>query len=53
VKCPEDNHQLNRRSELNLIAFPDRSKGYELPAGATAADFASRESAVQWFLKNN
>lgn len=51
VPCPEPEHQLNRRSELNLIAFPDRNKSYELPAGASAADFGSAESARKWFLK--
>lgn len=31
VPCPEWEHQLNRRSELVLEAFPDPSKQYELP----------------------
>ena len=51
VPCPAPKHQLNRRSELKLIAFPDRNKSYELPAGATPSDFANREAAVKWFEK--
>lgn len=51
IPCPEADHQLNRRSELKLIAFPDQTQSYSLPKGATATDFQSRESAVQWFLK--
>ncbi|UJP65742.1 OmpA family protein [Mongoliitalea daihaiensis] len=31
VPCPEPAHQLNRRSELVLEAFPDKDKQYELP----------------------
>lgn len=31
VPCPEPAHQLNRRSELVLEAFPDRNKQYEMP----------------------
>lgn len=31
VPCPEAEHQLNRRSELVLEAFSDKSKSYELP----------------------
>ncbi|MGY6745015.1 MAG: OmpA family protein [Cecembia sp.] len=33
VPCPEAEHQLNRRSELVLEAFPDTEKEYELPEG--------------------
>ena len=51
VPCPEENHQLNRRSELTIYAFPDPNKEYDLPEGATAADFASAESAKKWFLR--
>lgn len=29
VPCPETKHQINRRSELQLIAFPDENKAYE------------------------
>ncbi|GHB42348.1 cell envelope biogenesis protein OmpA [Mongoliitalea lutea] len=31
IPCPEREHQLNRRSELVLEAFPDITKQYELP----------------------
>lgn len=51
VPCPAPKHQLNRRSELKLIAFPEQGKSYEMPAGATSADFASREAAAKWFEK--
>jgi outer membrane protein OmpA-like peptidoglycan-associated protein len=51
VPCPEADHQLNRRSELKLIAFPDPTQSYSLPKGATATDFQSREAAMGWFLK--
>ncbi len=51
VPCPAPKHQLNRRSELKLVAFPDQTKSYDLPAGATPADFASREAAAKWFEK--
>ena len=53
VPCPEANHQLNRRSELKLIAFPDPSQSYPLPKGASATDFQSREAATSWFKKIN
>jgi outer membrane protein OmpA-like peptidoglycan-associated protein len=49
IPCPEDKHQLNRRSELKLVAFPDRSQSYTLPEGATVEDFQSVESARRWF----
>ncbi|MBD8488604.1 OmpA family protein [Echinicola sp. CAU 1574] len=31
VPCPERSHQLNRRSELVLMAFADENRDYELP----------------------
>lgn len=49
VDCPPNYHDLNRRSELTLSAFPDRSKEYELPAGASPSDFATPEAARKWF----
>lgn len=52
VPCPESNHQLNRRSELKIIAFPDRNINYRLPNGAIITDFRSAESAKNWFLRN-
>lgn len=51
VPCPAPDHQLNRRTELKLIAYPDQNNSYSTPMGAKPADFQSRESAVQWFLK--
>jgi outer membrane protein OmpA-like peptidoglycan-associated protein len=51
VPCPEADHQLNRRSELKLIAFPDPTQSYSLPKGASTTDFQSREAAMGWFLK--
>jgi outer membrane protein OmpA-like peptidoglycan-associated protein len=33
LPCSESNHQLNRRSELTLIAFVDKDIEYELPDG--------------------
>lgn len=51
VPCPAPKHQLNRRSELKLIAFPDQTKSYDLPAGASPLDFKNRETAAQWFQK--
>ena len=53
VLCPDADHQLNRRSELKLIAFPDSSQSYPLPKGATPTDFQSREAAAGWFRKMN
>ena len=53
VPCPEADHQLNRRSELKLIAFPDQNQSYPLPKGASATDFQSREAAMGWFKKIN
>jgi hypothetical protein len=51
VPCPAPDHQLNRRTELKLIAYPDQNNSYSTPMGAKPADFQSRESAMQWFLK--
>lgn len=44
VPCPESDHQLNRRSELVLEAFPDPTRQYEMPAELTGADFCDPES---------
>lgn len=38
VPCPETLHQLNRRSELLLLAFPDDGKDYEMPAELEGID---------------
>lgn len=40
VPCPESAHQLNRRSELILIAFPDENKIYEYPPELEGADLS-------------
>ncbi len=53
VPCPEADHQLNRRSELKLVAFPDSNQTYPLPKGAKSTDFQSREAAAGWFRKIN
>ncbi len=29
--CPEDYHQLNRRTELLLLAFPEEGRAYQIP----------------------
>ncbi|MFD2199927.1 OmpA family protein [Shivajiella indica] len=44
VPCGEPDHQLNRRSELVLEAFPDPEKQYELPAELMGRDVCDRES---------
>lgn len=31
MPCPEDQHQVNRRTELLLLAFPEEGKAYQLP----------------------
>jgi outer membrane protein OmpA-like peptidoglycan-associated protein/tetratricopeptide (TPR) repeat protein len=31
VPCPEQEHQLNRRSELILLAFPEKDRAYDMP----------------------
>tara|TARA_R110002124_G_scaffold277321_4_gene448551 strand:+ start:15567 stop:17942 length:2376 start_codon:yes stop_codon:yes gene_type:complete len=31
VPCPENKHQVNRRTELLLLAFPEEGKAYNLP----------------------
>ncbi|WP_232424951.1 OmpA family protein [Algoriphagus resistens] len=41
VPCPETAHQLNRRSELILEAFPDPAKQYEMPEGFNDMDFCN------------
>lgn len=52
VPCPESKHQLNRRTELKLIAFPDQNMSYELPAGASPSAFENSEKAKEWFSRN-
>ena len=38
VPCPETEHQLNRRSELVLEAFPDKNIDYDMPAELMGKD---------------
>jgi outer membrane protein OmpA-like peptidoglycan-associated protein/tetratricopeptide (TPR) repeat protein len=38
VPCSESLHQLNRRSELLLLAFPDEGKAYEWPGELEGTD---------------
>jgi outer membrane protein OmpA-like peptidoglycan-associated protein len=41
--CPEFEHQLNRRSELILEAFPDPTKQYDVPKEFLEMDFCDPE----------
>jgi outer membrane protein OmpA-like peptidoglycan-associated protein len=45
--CGEDNHQLNRRSELVLEAFPDPTKSYEIPQELKDMDFCEPEEIFE------
>ncbi|MEB2780295.1 OmpA family protein [Algoriphagus sp. C2-6-M1] len=45
--CPEPEHQLNRRSELILEAFPDPSKQYEIPESFKDMDFCDPETLFE------
>src|SRR5690606_34440200 len=45
VPCPESSHQLNRRSELILIAFPDENKVYEFPEELENVDLSDLREA--------
>lgn len=47
VPCPEPSHQLNRRSELVLEAFPDRDKQYELPKELMGRDVCDETSLFE------
>lgn len=47
IPCAETAHQLNRRSELVLEAFPDPSKQYEMPEGMKDMDFCDPEKLFQ------
>jgi outer membrane protein OmpA-like peptidoglycan-associated protein len=44
--CPESAHQLNRRSELLLEAFPDPSKTYDMPEELKNLDFCDPEQIM-------
>ncbi len=45
--CNEENHQLNRRSELVLEAFPDPTKQYEIPQELKDMDFCEPEDIFE------
>ncbi|MDX5337877.1 MAG: OmpA family protein [Cyclobacteriaceae bacterium] len=45
--CSEANHQLNRRSELVLEAFPDPTKQYEIPQELKDMDFCQPEDLFE------
>ncbi|HSF54719.1 MAG TPA: OmpA family protein [Algoriphagus sp.] len=45
--CGEENHQLNRRSELVLEAFPDPTKQYEIPQELKDMDFCEPEDIFE------
>jgi outer membrane protein OmpA-like peptidoglycan-associated protein len=44
--CPQSSHQLNRRSELLLEAFPDPSKSYEIPEELKSLDYSDPEQLM-------
>jgi outer membrane protein OmpA-like peptidoglycan-associated protein len=44
VPCAEADHQLNRRSEMVLEAFPDPEKQYGLPEELMGKDVCDRDS---------
>jgi outer membrane protein OmpA-like peptidoglycan-associated protein len=46
MPCPEPAHQLNRRSELLLEAFPDPSKNYDIPEGLKNLDYCDPEQIM-------
>jgi outer membrane protein OmpA-like peptidoglycan-associated protein len=45
--CGEENHQLNRRSELVLEAFPDPTKSYEIPQELKDMNFCEPEEIFE------
>lgn len=47
VPCSEANHQLNRRSELVLEAFPDPTKQYDIPEALKDMDFCNPEDIFE------
>jgi outer membrane protein OmpA-like peptidoglycan-associated protein len=51
VLCSASKHQMNRRSELKLIIFPNRNQSYDIPVGAALSDFQSKESVRKWYQK--
>ncbi|WBL42990.1 OmpA family protein [Algoriphagus halophytocola] len=51
IPCSEDAHQLNRRSELTLEAFPDPSRQYEIPESFQDMDFCDPEAIFEAIQK--
>ena len=49
--CSESAHQLNRRSELLLEAFPDPSKSYEIPEELKSLDYCDPEAIMDLIQK--
>ncbi|MDG1275863.1 MAG: OmpA family protein [Algoriphagus sp.] len=49
--CSESAHQLNRRSELLLEAFPDPSKSYEIPEELKNLDYCNPEAIMDLIQK--
>ena len=47
VPCPDSMHQLNRRSELILEAFPDPQKNYKMPDQLKGLDFCNPKLIIQ------
>lgn len=45
--CNEADHQMNRRSELILEAFPDPSKNYEIPESFKDLNFCDPETLFE------
>lgn len=51
VPCPDREHQLNRRSELILEAFPDPSKQYEIPIELKDMNFCEPQVIIEKLQK--
>lgn len=47
VPCPPSAHQQNRRSELILMAFPDKGANYEFPKELEGLDLSELETLQQ------
>ncbi|WP_245942366.1 OmpA family protein [Algoriphagus chordae] len=47
IPCAEADHQLNRRSELVLEAFPDPTKNYEIPESFKDLNYCDPEALFE------
>ena len=47
VPCPASSHQQNRRSELILMAFPDKGANYDFPKELEGMDLSELETLQQ------